>query len=377
MLMLVGVLGFLEAAGAVLYYAAIPAERRKVAEVALGLRGHDFNAVLRYRPHPYFNYIGNPDYVTPEGRRLHHQLGIRATDINLRDKPAGALRLVALGGSTTFGLYVEETADAWPGILGEALGGRFGSRVEVVNAGVPNHSTYEMLPVAAMLLPELEADIVLVHTGLNDAFTVAFPDEGGPDNTTFRHSWTHRPLPGPVGASMRASYFVRAALANWLIHSGYAVGDMTPAMQHPAPPEDEILRNAEQATGKYFRRNLETLITLIRHTGAQPVLVNMPINPRFEETDSVYYEAISQAVVRNNRIMSAVGNEYDVPVVDLYPRMRDPEIYIDAAHVGEAGMVLKAALVLETLQPIVASVLDTPGAADETLEVTGLLPPSE
>ncbi len=116
-------------------------------------------------------------------------------------------------------------------------------------------------------------------------------------------------------------------------------------MQHPAPPEDEILRNAEQATGKYFRRNLETLVTLIRHTGALPVLVNMPINPRFEETDSVYYEAISQAVVRNNRIMSAVGNEYDVPVVDLYPRMRDAETYIDAAHVGEAGMVRKAALV--------------------------------
>ena len=75
--------------------------------------------------------------------------------------------------------------------------------------------------------------------------------------------------------------------------------------------------------------------------------------------------------------MSAVGDEYDVPVVDLYPRMRDPEIYIDAAHVGEAGMVRKAALVLETLQPMVATMFDAPASADDPLEVTGLLPPSE
>ena len=101
----------------------------------------------------------------------------------------------------------------------------------------------------------------------NDAFTVGFPDEGGPDNTTFRHSWNYRPLPGAVRTAMRASHFLRALGTGWLLRSGYQIGDMTPAMQYPIPPDDEVLKNLEGATGKYFRRNLETLIVLIRQAG--------------------------------------------------------------------------------------------------------------
>jgi len=356
-LMIAGALGFLELAGAVLYYLVIPLQRRVVVETALGIRDPELNSVARYRPHPYLNYVGNPDYVTPDGRVLHHRIGIRATDVDLDAKPEGVFRVVAVGGSTTFGLYVPETHNVWPGLVGMALEQTFGSRIETVNAGIPNYTTFELVVQAAMWLPELDPDLVLVHTGLNDAFAVGFPGEGGPDNTAFRHSWSYRPLPGVVRAAMRASRLVRVVGAGWLSRSGYQIGDMTPAMQYPIPPDDEVRRNVEQATGEYFRRNLETLIVLIRHAGAEPVLVNMPINPSMK-ADGVYYEAVTEAVKRNNRIMGEVGERHGVTVVDLYSRMVTPEIFVDAAHVETQGMMQKAQIVFDTIRPVVNELLE-------------------
>jgi lysophospholipase L1-like esterase len=356
--MFAGLLGFLEAAGSIFYYLIVPAPRRQVVEVALGIRDPDLNSVARYRPHPYLNYTGNPDHVTPDGEKLHHEIGIRRTDVDLTRKPEGAFRVLAMGGSTTFGLFVPETREVWPGLVGQALAETFGAEVETVNAGIPNYSTFELIGFAALWLPEIQPDLVLVHTGFNDAFAVGFPDEGGPDNTTFRHSWSYRPLPGGVRTAMRASHFLRALGTGWLSRSGHQIGDMTPAMQYPIPPDDEVLKNVEGATGRYFRRNLETLIVLIRHAGGEPVLVNMPINPRFEETHSVYYEAVSEAVKRNNRIMSEVAERHGVTVVDLYSEMRDAEIYVDAAHVGKPGMMQKARIVFDAIRPVVERMLE-------------------
>jgi len=97
---------------------------------------------------------------------------------------------------------------------------------------------------------------------------------------------------------------------------------------------------------------------LIRHAGGEPVFVNMPINPKFEETDNVYYGAVAEAVTRNNRIMSEIAERHGVTVVDLYSRMRDPEIYVDAAHVDTRGMMQKAQIVFDTIRPVVQEILE-------------------
>ena len=315
--------------------------------------------MLRYRPHPYLNYTGSPDYVTPDGVRLHHAIGIRATDVDLRSRRPRSLRIVALGGSTTFGLYAPDAGKTWPGLLQTGLRSLLEADVEVINAGIPNYSTYELLGFAALWLPELRPDIVLVHTGLNDAFTVGFPDEGGPDNGTFRHAWSYRPMPALARRAMRASFLARALGTGWLSRSGHQIGDMTPAIQFPVPPDDEVRHHAERATGRYFRRNLETLIVLIRHAGAEPVLVDMPLNPTTGPDEHVYYGPVTRAVVRNNRIMAEVGERSGVRVVELYDRMRDPELFLDAAHVGPLGMIEKAQAVLDAVAPLARRALES------------------
>lgn len=107
------------------------------------------------------------------------------------------------------------------------------------------------------------------------------------------------------------------------------------------------------ASGKYFRRNVETLLALIRRTGAEPVLVNMPLNPDYEQGMGLYYDAVSEAVVRNNAIMTELAEAHDVALVDAYSRMRAPASYLDAAHLNQEGMVQKAQAVADVILPLV------------------------
>lgn len=195
--------------------------------------------------------------------------------------------------------------------------------------------------------------IVTVHTGFNDAFSVGFPDEGGPGGTLFRHSWTYIPVPGLIRTAMRLSYFMRVTAMRRLSEKGYLIGDMATSMQFPLPSMDQVGENVRGATGKYFRRNLETLIMLIRRTGATPALINMPMNPAMEKGMGSYYDAVSDAVVRNNRIMTEVGEQEGVIVVDLFSQMRDSGMFLDAGHVNSRGMERKAQIIAEALQPVV------------------------
>jgi lysophospholipase L1-like esterase len=357
LLMIAGLLGILEALGAAYYYLVLPEQRREVAELALGLRVGGQSHVSRYRPHPYFNHVANPDFARADGEHPYDPIGIRATSVPLTERRPGTLRVVAMGASTTYGYYAEDAKDTWPAMLGTALEEDLGVEVEVINAGVPYFTTYEMLGFASMWLPEMKPDLVLLHVGLNDAFAVGYPDEGGPDNTTFRHAWDLRPVPPLARRAMRVSYLARSLGLQWLRRNGYQVGDMSAAIQYRIPDDAEMRANASKATGRYFRRNVETLLTLIRHTDATPVLVDMPLNPERESGLGAYYDAVSEAVRRNNRILAEIGAEQSVPVIDLYSRMRDPRAYVDAAHCTRAGQQQKSWLIHQALD---VAALDLP-----------------
>lgn len=344
-------IAFAEGAGALAYRLAFSAQEREAVEAAIAQR------VLRYRPHPYLNYVCNGDWTFPDGFRPHLAMGIRDPGFPPRGKRPGVFRIVALGESTTYGMYVEKASQAWPHLVGKALGQTLHADVEVVNAGVPNYTTWEMTGMAAFWLPEFAPDLVLVHTGLNDAFAVAYPDEGGPDGTAFRHPFRQASLPPALAAAMRASRLARFLGANLVRQEGFSPGDMGAAIQWAIPPDAEVRAHAAAATGKYFRRNVETLLALIHRAGARPVLVDMPLNPRFVTGHGTYYDAVSAAVLRDNGILHEIGRAEGVPVVELSARLRDPALFVDAAHVNAQGMARKAQGVYDALLPLVSEML--------------------
>jgi len=347
------VLVIVEFAGSLAYRFMLPEAEREAIEATLGLRRGEWNGTWRYRSHPYLVYVGNPDYSFEDGSRPHHTIGIRDPGFDPREKREGVLRILALGASTTYGLFVERSDQVWPALVGLGLQETLDREVEVVNAAISNYTTYEIVGMAAYWLSEFQPDLVLLHTGLNDAFTVAFEDEGGPDGRHFRHAWTQRELSPAWSGVMRFSRCARLLGVGMLRSGGYMAGDIAGAMQYRIPPEPQLRSNIESATGKYFRRNLKTIAVLARFNQAEPIFVEMPLNPDYESGIGLYPDAISSAVARNNRIMREVGEELAIRVVAMHDEMRDPAEFIDAAHVRQAGMLHKAQIVYDALLPVV------------------------
>jgi lysophospholipase L1-like esterase len=357
-LLLAGVIGLAEAGAALIYYLRLSSQEQEAIELAIGLRTAPTNTVLRFVSHPYFNYVANPAFIYDNGYQPHNALGFRGTSCCDPKKP-GHVRIVAIGGSTTYGLNFTYEKNVWPALLQEKLQRKYGDRIEVINAGIPNYTTYELIGFTAMVLPELAPDVVLIHTGLNDAFTVGYPDEGGLDNHYFRHAWNYVPLSYGLRGSMRASYLVRLLGAYWGSSSGFSTGDMAEAIQYPVPDETEMIRNTETASGKYFRRNLQTLVALCRNMNALPVFMSEPLNPAREEDQNPYYRAVVTAVSRNNSIMRDVAVKNRASSIDLYATMREPAYFTDAAHETKAGMEKKADVVAEGLAAEINLLLST------------------
>jgi hypothetical protein len=83
----------------------------------------------------------------------------------------------------------------------------------------------------------------------------------------------------------------------------------------------------------------------------------MALNPQFESGMDYYRDAISAAVMRNNEILRETGGRLGVQVVPVYDQMRDPDMFIDAAHVTQKGMLRKAQLVYDAVLPTVKQML--------------------
>ena len=117
-----------------------------------------------------------PDWINP-GNGLRRRLGRRAgrqflypgfrSSVLAKHKPENAIRVFVLGGSTTFGLYVE-SRDAFPKRLEQGLQEVAGDRVlEVVNLGCAGWASPRVANVFDAVL-ELDPDLVIVYSGHNE-----------------------------------------------------------------------------------------------------------------------------------------------------------------------------------------------------------------
>ncbi len=90
-----------------------------------------------YYGHPYSSYAMKPGYVSYDDNGnidvSINSLGFRGPEIT-REKPEGMFRIVALGASTTYGIYVSDEY-TYPYQLEKKLDEKFGSdKIEVINA---------------------------------------------------------------------------------------------------------------------------------------------------------------------------------------------------------------------------------------------------
>lgn len=302
-----------------------------------GTMGTLFYLHRRLHPMP----VRNRDYF---GWVHIDSLGLRGPDVPLT-APAGTLRIVADGGSTTFDTAVSADDSTWPAQLGRALGAS-GRAVQVLNAGVPGHTVLDNLIRLQVELHRLAPDILLLHQGHNDLHAALLhervqrhddtPDEAVP-MTPWRY-WLsrHSVLYGQLAAAWRA----------W---TGRVRGERALPRGNRVLPLDSALLAGEQQ----FTRNLTAYVRSAQAMGIRVVLLE-PVHVAIGDTlqrpvPRAAYEAAFPVVPvertlegyrRYRDVIRAVAQGTGADVIDPAGfGLDDPALYDsgDPMHLKDAG----------------------------------------
>src|SRR5687768_393049 len=141
-----------------------------------------------WTPHPYLSYYPTPNYR--RGQTFHNSLSYRNDEFSL-EKPSGVYRIVALGGSSTYDVRIEDNAATFTAQLEKLLKENYGyQNVQVINAGVPGHNSWEILVNLEFRVLDLDPDLVIIYEGTNDVHArLVEPSAYRGDNSGRRQAW--------------------------------------------------------------------------------------------------------------------------------------------------------------------------------------------
>jgi hypothetical protein len=255
----------------------------------------DAELFWRYRP----NQVITDDFFAP-GRYTINAFGLRNPGVELT-KPDGVIRVLCLGGSTTFGWGVDDGME-YPRQLESRLHDLDPQRRQwqVVNAGVTNYSTFQGLRLAQRLIPEWQPDIVLFNFAWGDLQ----PAGGGvPDREII--------MPSPL--ALRAE--------NLLMHSAAAQHVMAWARDAASDDERTPAHTVWRVDATNFIANAEKMLLLARGSGARAIWVTSPISwPPPGQSDSTgifhyhhrYHRAAIYAASLGGGELAELANQFNL-----------------------------------------------------------------
>lgn len=346
------VVGVLEGlAGVVL--AKLPAIG-KTRELLLGqaLAQTDVNAT----PQAYLLYVPTPGFAS-HGVQQNNTQAYRGEAVPVRRTP-DTLRVLCLGGSTTYGEGVDDPAATYPAQLAAllqrdpALAGR---RVEMINAGLRWGTTAEILTHYLLKFRYYRPDLVVINPGGNDPVAYATPG--------YQPDYSHWRKPPRTVASLppQSRWLLQSRLASiavvLLFYPDVAegstfvhAGEATPAWWFTARQPGRLQLD-EQA----FYNNLSTVVREIRRDGAQVLLLSYQGNPfdsGDQETWRRYYD-------HEERVLQRVAQEQGVPFAPFPLADMPAALWVDPSHINEQGELVKATYVYRQLAPGLAGLLAT------------------
>jgi lysophospholipase L1-like esterase len=323
--------------------------------------------VRRHPPHPFLQVL--PGYAVAV-----NPSGFRGRPIQTQ-KPAGAFRIIALGGSTTLGVANRED-ETYPYYLGALLRARYpDSVIEVENAGGAWYSTAHILVNYELRVRPYEPDLVVVFEAINDLYRSFSPPwfAVGP----FRPDYSHYIGPysrflGPEVDDVAPS--LRPLGSDWLLWRTLARafgGDPSPFDYHPTNVAKitATLREREVRDFKSlpsFHRYYERLVRNILADGhrvvigSQPFLYRPDLPP--EERALIRYPQIFCAengtyptlasmeagMRRFNAEAHAVADAAHVPFLDFEAAVPKTDRYFsDDVHLTAAGNQILAKMVFD------------------------------
>ncbi|NIA15305.1 MAG: hypothetical protein GWP08_14645 [Nitrospiraceae bacterium] len=300
---------------------------------------------LRFVPDSALSYRLRPGFVfrAPGGLQVtrHNASGFRG-DSEFPPKTDGTLRVICLGGSTTYGVSVVDNDATYPAalerFLNDDLRPEAWERVEVFNLGVGGYTSREILMNLKLHGLPLEPDIVLIQSGVNDV-TPRFYVDFDLDYAHFR-----KPLQ-PLETGLLARTAFRSHL---FLIAGWKLGLLAPITlqsrsQYPMPPAKEALANLNRNGTEAYRRNLAEAIDLAEGAGAHVWLLTQAhlFSSAFRAPDEdmrLLDEAYRRGLVEHNEVMRDLAANPAVGLVDLERSVPlASQHFEDPIHVTEEG----------------------------------------
>ena len=234
----------------------------------------------RFMSDATFGYVLTPNFRDSTGNFSHNSYGFRGPDFPLV-KPAGGLRVVLLGASTVYGIFVKDSETAATQLQKRLRDWLPTRPVEVLNAGVPGWTSLQTVSNLKRRVLPLDPDIVIIMDGRNEVFPQLF--------NHYQEDYSHYLVPGfNVRNSnywhkklFRISRLFMALATTGDGHLGFSVREEHPAygsVNVANTPSAEELRKNAQDPGRIegYRRHLQQAIRATQAQGATAILVTMP-----------------------------------------------------------------------------------------------------
>jgi lysophospholipase L1-like esterase len=307
--------------------------------------------------------------LSPEITFTVDQFGFRSARPVTLEKPAGTIRIMAVGGSTTENNLLDDR-EVWTELLHQRL---FGQRagVEVINTARSGDNTRDHIALLSQVLVAFHPDVALFLVGVNDLELQMKPDYSSLRNDRRSFAGDGSRVPFLTFVKVWAcDWWHFARLAIWSIRGsmttdekGNPVEDTTGAWV--AMKREELrrlpVRNVDVSRwpGQEYEQNLRTLIGVSRVHHIEPVLMTQPAiwgappgewertlwvhpHPDFRVTPDQLWKLLESF----NDVTRRVGSENDVKVIDLARLLpKTADMFVDDDHYTVAGQQRIAAII--------------------------------
>lgn len=328
----------------------VPEDGRVAVDLLLGR----WTVPGRLSPHPFMLYVNTPSFAA-DGFQQHNSQGYRGGEIVPCEPPC--LRILALGGSTTYGHLLANPADAWPAQLEKELNDA-GFAAQVINGGFNYATTAELLTHWIFRDRYLSPNLVVLHGPGNDVVPLLF-DEYDPEYAAFRRGWTGVSFSRRAGERQLLRLAgARILYAWWLRATGIKPAFFWQPKEFSELRPAETLANVRRHEPLGFRRNLDLLLRAIAADGARVLYFEfvgadksvferpLPKEARFVEH---IYDAILEGQAKENAAAQEVVRALGVPYLRLPEQDRLREHFLDNMHLDPGGEAVKAAFLAETI----------------------------
>jgi lysophospholipase L1-like esterase len=312
-----------------------------------------------YMHHPLLGPIPRPGAVVSTGETEVHvnSLGFRGEDFET-GKPGSWMRILCLGGSTTFDPRVTRDDKTWPSQLQGLLRARHGvPRAEVVNGAVSGYSLARTIVDFSLRSLDVQPDWVVCAPGVDD---IALPPGVGASFGAVDPSGIS-PSDAPWWRRILACSALYREMDERLLQSRRRrFGNNLGA---PIARSDVLDPDALAA----FDRNLQTLVGICRAHGIRLALVTArtayaPMQPvdeqyRLARDDLMAHPHLSLhglylAYHEINQRIRRIAGSYDLILIDQAQELPAGEMHFkDSIHFNDAGSAALAYLAADRLAP--------------------------